>query len=73
MWLLGRACSAACGTRPWVRPDLDRHTLARLVADSRPDERQAALAEDIVVTLSVTSKDGTLDPARGSCARTPES
>jgi hypothetical protein len=57
-------CPAACLLALEVRPDLDRHSLARLVADDLDDEHRSALAEDIVVALAVPSPDGTVDPTR---------
>lgn len=64
LWLLGRACTAACLLALKLDPDLDSRSLARMAADDLHDGQRAALVEDIVSSISVNSERTTLDPTR---------
>lgn len=64
LWLLGRACTAACLLALKLQPDLDPRSLARLAADDLQDEQRAALVEDIISSISVGSERTKLDPTR---------
>lgn len=64
LWLLGRACTAACLLAQKLHPELDPRSLARLAADDLQDVQRAALVEDIVSSISVGPERTTLDPTR---------
>lgn len=55
LWLLGRACAAACLLALKLQPDLDSRSLARLAADDLEDQQRAVLVEDIISSISVGS------------------
>lgn len=63
MWLLRRACTAACLLALKVRSDLDADSLAQLAADRLHDKRRAALVENIVA-ISTHSTGAAADPPR---------
>lgn len=64
VWLLARACGAACLLTLDARPVLDQQTLPRVTGDRFEDQVRGALVEDIVRAVLAAAADGGFDVAR---------
>lgn len=64
LWLLSRACTAACLLALNLEVDPDCRSLARRAAGGLHDEQRATLVEDIISSISVGPELTSVDPTR---------